>query len=115
MRKNKKSARNKKYYPIDLGLRKSIISQAGQDFGKDLETVVFYHLRKKYRNVFYWRDTGEVDFVIQDKESIVPYQVSWDEPKERHFEALKEFKEHFPHSKAPIMISRKNVIEFLKT
>ena len=109
------AARNKKYYPIDLGLRKAVITKTGKDLGKDLETIVYHYLRKKYKQVFYWRGQGEVDFVVLDQNQIVPIQVSWEDPKKRHFEALAEFKEHHPNSMTPLIITRNNIEHFLKS
>lgn len=110
-----RSVRNKKYYPIDLGLRKAIITKSGADVGKDLETVVFHHLRKKYGQVFYWRQTGEVDFVVQDGRDIIPVQVSWDGPKDRHQNAIDEFRSEFPKARDSIYVTSENIVDFLKT
>ncbi|HBF13532.1 MAG TPA: hypothetical protein DDW49_09175 [Deltaproteobacteria bacterium] len=109
-----RAVRNKKYYPIDLGLRKAVITQTGADKGKELETVVFHHLRKKYGQVFYWRQKGEVDFVVHEGQVIQPYQVSWDGMKERHEKALKEFYEVYPKANPAIQIMQSNVVDFLK-
>lgn len=108
-----RAARNRKYYPIDLGLRNAVITKGGQDLGKSLETLVFHYLRKKYEKVFYWRNSGEVDFVIQDGNEIVPYQVSWDDKKDRHKKALDDFYIAFPQAKEAISINRDNVEELI--
>ena len=77
-------------------------------------TVVFHHLRKKYGQVFYWRQKGEVDFVVHEGQVIQPYQVSWDGMKERHEKALKEFYEVYPKANPAIQIMQSNVVDFLK-
>jgi hypothetical protein len=107
------AARNKKYYPIDLGLRKAIITRAGKDRGKELETVVFHFLRKKYRQVYYWREKGEIDFVVLKDNQIAPYQVSWNAPQHRHFQACEEFKEVYPKASPPIIVTHENIEDFL--
>lgn len=107
-------ARQRKYYPIDLALKTAIsVTSKGLDKGKKLETVVFHHLRKKYRHVNFWRGKGEVDFVVQTSNGILPIQVTWGETLERHKNALSEFKEAFPESLKPLCISRNNIEEFL--
>ncbi len=106
-------ARNKKYYPIDLGLRRAVITKTGQDRGKELETVVFHHLKKKYRNVFYWRGQGEIDFIVLKDNHIVPYQVSWDASQQRHFQVYEEFGKLYPKALSPIIITHDNIEAFL--
>lgn len=107
-------ARQRKYYPIDLALKTAVtVTSAGLDKGKKLETIVFHHLRKKYKNVNFWRGKCEVDFVVQTNKGILPIQVTWGEPQERHTSALIEFKEAFPDSLQPLFINRNNIEESL--
>lgn len=108
-----RTARNRKYYPVDLGLRTVIAARTGFDEGKNLEGAVFLHLRRKYSQVFYWRGKCEVDFVVQDQTGITPFQVSRDGLKPRHEMALKEFHATFPQSKAPVIVTGANIGEFL--
>jgi predicted AAA+ superfamily ATPase len=109
-----RAARPNKYYPIDLALRDAVIARKGNDLGKRLETVVFHALRKRYDFVCYWKGKGEVDFVTQNNEGIVPWQVSWDAPMERHLKSLQEFAKAFPTAAAPRFIHRSNVELFLE-
>jgi len=94
----KRARRNKKYYPVDTGLRRMVITQGGADRGKMLECAVFLELRRHNANISYWRGKGEVDFVIKKKGRIVPIQVSWNAPSQRHHDALEEFYENFPQA-----------------
>lgn len=110
-----RAVRNKKYYPIDLGLRKSVITKTGKDRGKDLEAVVFHHLRKRFGRVFYWRQAGEMDFVVQNGQDIVGFQVSWDGLKERHLTAAAEFREAFPQTREIVSVTRDTIVSFLQT
>ena len=109
----KRLVRNQKYYPIDLGLCRAIITKGGADLGKSLKTVVFHELRRRHKSVSYWRGKGEVDFVVEDSDGIKAYQVSWDGMKDRHFKALTEFKEEFPQDIRAISVTRENVEQFL--
>jgi len=56
----------KKNYCIDVGLRMAVSSSSSIDQGKIIETIIYNHLlRKNKRNLFYWKKSGEVDFVIK--------------------------------------------------
>ena len=94
----KRAARNRKYYPVDTGLRRVVVPRTGHDRGKALECAVHLALRRKFGQIFYWRDRGEVDFVIHHEDRIVPVQVTWDAPGERHHQALESFYENFPQA-----------------
>ncbi len=109
-----RNARNRKYYPVDLGLRNSVVTKTGRDLGKSLETIVFHHLRKRHPLVSYWKQKHEVDFVIQDKSGIIPIQVSWGEMEQRHQDGFMEFKKEYPFAKDLKCICRNNVEDFLK-
>ncbi|MGD8862986.1 MAG: ATP-binding protein [Myxococcales bacterium] len=100
----KRSVRNKKYYPVDTGLRRMAITESGADRGKRLESAVFVELRRHGLDVAYWRGKGEVDFVVQVDGAIVPVQVSWEAPAERHHRALEEFYETFPHAAEAVFV-----------
>lgn len=109
-----RAARPNKYYPIDLAMRDAVITRTGNDLGKRLETVVFHALRKRYDSVCYWKGKGEVDFVTQNHDGIVPWQVSWDGPLERHHKSLQEFAQTFPTAAPPRFIHRSNAEHFLE-
>lgn len=103
-----------KYYPIDLGIHNAITTRTKLDLGKKLECVVMQELRRRHKEVFYWRETGEVDFIIETQEGIQPIQVTWDKPQERHHNAFAEFKKHYPSALSGIVITKNNVEAFLK-
>jgi predicted AAA+ superfamily ATPase len=46
------------------------------DRGKVLENVVFLELRRRYRKVYYWKGSKEVDFVAETQDGLTPYQVT---------------------------------------
>ncbi|MDD9934117.1 MAG: DUF4143 domain-containing protein, partial [Myxococcales bacterium] len=94
----KRASRNKKYYPIDTGLRRMVVTRTGEDHGKLLECAVHVALRRRGVPVFYWRGKGEIDFVAETSQGIVPIQVSSEPISERHHRAVEEFYETFPHA-----------------
>jgi len=63
----------KKYYFVDNGLLNLFLFD--QDT-KLLENLVYLHLRRKYREIFYYKRNREVDFYIPQAELLI--QVSYD-------------------------------------
>ena len=100
----KRSARNKKYYPIDTGLRRMVVTRTGADRGKLLECAVHLELRRRGLKPAYWRGQGEVDFVVTTEHGITPIQVSWERPTDRHHRALEEFYETFPQAQEALLV-----------
>jgi predicted AAA+ superfamily ATPase len=100
----KRSARNKKYYPIDTGLRRMAVTRTGADRGKLLECAVHLELRRRGLRPAYWRGRGEVDFVVTTDRGITPIQVSWEPPTDRHHRALEEFHETFPQAQEALLV-----------
>ncbi len=100
----KRAARNKKYYPVDTGLRRMVATRAGADRGKLLECAVHLELRRRGLRPSYWRGRTEVDFVVNTRAGIVPVQVSWGQPLERHQRALAEFYESFPQAQEAVFV-----------
>jgi predicted AAA+ superfamily ATPase len=109
----KRTHRNKKYYPVDTGLRRVVVTPTGKDHGKALECAVFLELRRRFELVSYWRGRGEVDFVVQDGPSVIPIQVTWDGPSPRHEAALQEFYETFPQAEEAVIVTRDRFDELL--
>ena len=101
----KRSARNKKYYPIDTGLRRVSVTTTGRDLGKMLECATFLALRRRFERVSYWRGRGEVDFVVEQEGEALPVQVSWREPGERHLKALDSFYEEHPRARDAVFVT----------
>ena len=109
----KQSHRNRKYYPIDVGLRRVAITSGSNDLGKSLECAVYIELRKRFADVFYWRDGGEVDFVILKGKQPTPMQVSTEGALERHWRALDSFYENFGFATEPIIVNLENFTSVL--
>ncbi|MDE0452114.1 MAG: ATP-binding protein [Gammaproteobacteria bacterium] len=101
----KRSQRNRKYYPVDTALRRVAVTRTGADAGKALECATFIELKKRYRDVFYWRGAGEVDFVISTGERPTPVQVTVEGAGERHLRALDDFYETFPHATEAVIVT----------
>ncbi|RLD41102.1 MAG: ATP-binding protein [Bacteroidetes bacterium] len=89
----------KKVYAIDTGMVNEISSSFSMDLGRKLENVVYLHLRRIYKELFFYKNKGECDFIIKEKGNItqaiqVCYKLT-DLNLEREIngllEALKEF------------------------
>ncbi len=90
----KQIANPKKIYSIDNGLSKANSASFSEDKGKMFENMVFINLRKKYKDIFYFQNKRECDFLIKDREKIIQaIQVCYkfnDENQEREVKGLLE-------------------------
>lgn len=57
----------KKVYAIDTGLIRANSASFSQDKGRLLENIVFIHLKRLRREVFYFKKNNECDFIARDK------------------------------------------------
>lgn len=103
-----RAQRNRKYYPVDPGLRRVVVTPGSADRGKALECVTVTALRRRFPDVSYWRDSGEVDFVVRDGTRLVPIQVTWDQPQPRHQRALDAFYASFPQAQEAVWVTAEN-------
>jgi hypothetical protein len=82
----------KKIYSIDVGLSYANSVSFSSDKGRILENLVFLHLRKKYKDIFYFKENYECDFVIRKKgKDIEAVQVCFElnaDNKERELRGL---------------------------
>src|SRR3989344_7300154 len=61
----------KKVYCIDTGLSKNISASNLDDKGKYLENAVYLFLRRKYKEIFYFKEKRECDFVVRDGGKVI--------------------------------------------
>lgn len=67
----KVQARNpKKVYVMDMGIYTENSVSTSDNMGRRLENLIFLHLRRKYKHIFYYKDKGECNFVIMEKSII---------------------------------------------
>ncbi len=89
----------KKIYCIDNGIRNSVGFKFSDDLGRLYENTVFLELKRRYEEIYYWRDQGtEVDFLVKEGDSVkeliqVCYDVSTagEREEESLLRGLKEF------------------------
>ena len=61
----------KKVYSIDNGFSNTNSASFSKDNGKMLENVIFLELRRKFKDIFYFQEKGECDFVVKQKDKMV--------------------------------------------
>lgn len=62
---------NKKVYGIDTGLRNTVAFSFSGDRGRLLENAVFLELRRRGKEVYFYKNKQECDFLLREKGRIV--------------------------------------------
>jgi hypothetical protein len=62
----KQIVNNKKIYSVDNGLSRVNSTSFSEDKGKMLENMTFISLRKKYKDIFYFKEKNECDFLVKE-------------------------------------------------
>jgi len=89
----KVQARNpKKVYVMDMGIYSENSLATTENWERRLENLIFLHLRRKHKEIFYFKGAGECDFIAMEKNTVknvvqVCYQVN-DENFDREFNGL---------------------------
>lgn len=97
----------KKIYSIDVGLSLQFSFALSKDLGRILENIILVELKRRGKDVYYFKDTAECDFIIRDKERIVEaIQVSYElneENRKRELNGIKGAMERFKFKKGTII------------
>lgn len=101
----KEEQRNpKKVYAIDNGFKKIYDYTMGEDKSKLYENIVFLHLRRQTKDLYYFKQNQEVDFYarIEAKEYLinVSYIIEDEKTRKRELEGLLEAMAYFKLSEA---------------
>ncbi|MDP2672835.1 MAG: ATP-binding protein, partial [Nanoarchaeota archaeon] len=93
----KQQANPKKAYCIDNGIRNVVSFKFSGDEGRLAENLVFLELKRRKKEVYYWKNNGEVDFLIKNKNgSLTAINVSYtDDISEREMSSLNECRNTF--------------------
>ncbi|MDR1632571.1 MAG: ATP-binding protein [Dysgonamonadaceae bacterium] len=96
----KVQARNpKKVYTMDLGLYTENAISTSENSGRRLENLIFLHLRRRHKNIFYFQGKGGCDFIVLEKNAVAKaIQVCLnvtDDNFEREYNGLKEAMKSF--------------------
>jgi len=92
-------ANPKKVYVIDTGLVNAIAFKVSKDTGKLYENIVFIELKRRGKEIYYWKNKHECDFLIKEGEKIkeviqVCFELT-EENKEREINGINEAMEVF--------------------
>lgn len=60
----KQIANPRKIYAIDTGLINVNSGSFPEDNGRKFENLIYLHLRRKYREIYYYAEKGECDFIV---------------------------------------------------
>jgi len=90
-----------KIYCIDNGLRNAVSFKFSEDEGRLAENLVFIELKRRLKEIYYWKGKGEVDFVIKNKDNSVDLiNVCYsDDIPEREISSIIEFSVKYPKTK----------------
>lgn len=91
----------KKYYAVDMGMRRIVCSNSVRDTGRILENVIFLELLRREGEIFVGKSSeGEVDFVTNGPSGRRYYQVAEsvrdERTLERELRALTAVHDNFP-------------------
>lgn len=100
---------DRKVYFVDNGMRNSIAFKFSGDKGKLLENIVFYHLKRQKKEVYYFHEKQEVDFVCKIGLKVVElinvcYQLEDRETVLRETSGLLEAMEYFKLKESKIIV-----------
>jgi hypothetical protein len=87
-----------KYFCIDTGLRNTITSKHSSDLGRLAEGAVCVELVRRGERPRFWRNAGEVDFVLGRRPGrLMPINVCYsDDVPDRETRSLRAFRSHVP-------------------
>lgn len=89
----------KKVYAIDIAFSTQNSIRFTDDWGRKMENLVFLHLRRKYKDLYYFQEKLECDFVAFERENLkeivqVCYELNFDNLKREldgAYEAMRFF------------------------
>jgi predicted AAA+ superfamily ATPase len=92
-------ANQKKVYTIDNGFARANSISLGLDKERLFENMIYLSIRRKHDQLYYFREKGECDFVIREKDKIVDaIQACYDlneDNIQRELSGLKEAMDYF--------------------
>jgi predicted AAA+ superfamily ATPase len=98
----------KKIICLDNGLRSTVAFKFSQDRGKLTENLVglTLQMRGEHKEIFYWKNRGEVDFVVKENNQLSAINVCFSNViPDREIKSLLEFKEEFQNVKNLILLT----------
>ena len=99
----------KKLYAIDNGLLNAVTFKFSKDYGKLLENVLFLEASKRWKEVFFYKNKKECDFIVFEQSQIkyviqASYSIADKNTKQREIDGLMEACKRF-HSAEGLIIT----------
>jgi predicted AAA+ superfamily ATPase len=97
----------KKVFIVDHGFHHLFNASFSADYSKLYENAVFLHLRRKYPEIYYFKQKKEMDFYVPAGQLLinVSYEISDKKTLQREMEALTEGMEYFNVTDAYLITS----------
>lgn len=96
-----------KIYAIDSGLYNAVSFKFSENLGKIFENLVYLEYRRRQKDIFYWKNKNEVDFLIREGTKIDKIiNICWElteENEQREIAGLLEAMEKFKKREAEII------------
>ncbi len=106
----------RRYYAYDLGLQAAVSKSYSPDFGRRVEGAVAIELKRRGKELQYYAEGAEVDFVTRDGLTPTAINVCCSEkPPAREMQNLEEFKKKHTGSKILLLSGKKQITEWLKS
>ena len=108
-----------KCYSIDTGIRNAVSFKFSDDLGKLAENLVLIELKRRGKEVYFWREKREVDFIVREESNLTAMNVTYtNDISKREIEGLLEFKEKYKNTKIVILTKEleqtdKNKIKYI--
>lgn len=101
-----------KTYCIDTGLRNAVALKFSKDTGRLAENIAYVELKRRGKEIFYWKNKQEIDFVVQENDKLTAINVNYtDKINDRELSGLKEFKNKHKSKIKKLIILSKNIEE----
>ena len=106
----------KKLFIVDNGFNYIFNTSISNDYSKLYENLVFLHLRRKYKEIYYFKEKQEVDFFVPQDNLLINVSYKIDDTKtfNREVTALKEAMEKLKIDKAYLISDEEKEIENIK-
>jgi len=107
---SKQMVNKKKIYAVDTGIVNAVSFQFSENKGRLLENAVFLELKRRYKDIYYFEDKNECDFVIKSGRTItqaiqVADYLSDPKTRKREIEGLLSAMDYFGLKKGFIITS----------
>jgi len=93
-----------KCYSIDTGIGNAVSFKFSGDLGKLAENLVLIELKRRCKEVFFWKGKRELDFIIREGSDLIAMNVTYtNDVSKREMEGLLEFKERYKNAELVVL------------